>query len=93
MQTRLSHKTKLSIYKVGWEIRIQGTKVHKFSFCAKILMQTLQLFNQLSARRNAKATEKIGSLSKHDVDESENVIWKCNFAFLNHFAIIQTHYA
>lgn len=42
---------------VAREIRIQGTKVHKFYFCAKILMQTLQIFNQLSARRNAKATE------------------------------------
>ena len=25
------------------------------------------------------------SLSKHDVDESENVIWKCDFAFLQSF--------
>ena len=24
----------------------------------------------------------LGSLSKHDVDDSKNVIWKCNFAFL-----------
>ena len=27
-------------------------------------------------------TVKLGSLSKHDGDGSENVIWKCNFAFL-----------
>ena len=27
----------------------------------------------------------IGSLSKHDVDRSENVIWKCNFTFLQSF--------
>ena len=27
----------------------------------------------------------LGSLSKHDVDGSENVIWKCNFAFLQSF--------
>ena len=27
----------------------------------------------------------IGSLSKHDVDGSESVIWKCNFAFLQSF--------
>ena len=27
----------------------------------------------------------IGSLSKRDVDESENVIWKCDFAFLQSF--------
>ena len=27
----------------------------------------------------------LGSLSKHDVDESENVIWKCDFAFLQSF--------
>ena len=32
-------------------------------------------------------------ISKHDVDGSENVIWKCNFAFLQHFAIIQSQYA
>ena len=35
----------------------------------------------------------IGSLSKHDDDESENVIWKCNLRFCNHFSIIQSHYA
>ena len=29
--------------------------------------------------------EKAGSLSKHDDDGSENVIWKCNFAFLQSF--------
>ena len=27
----------------------------------------------------------LGSLSKHDVAESENVIWKCDFAFLQSF--------
>ena len=27
----------------------------------------------------------IGSLSRHDVDGSKNVIWKCNFAFLQSF--------
>ena len=27
----------------------------------------------------------IGSLSKHDVDGSENVTWKCDFAFLQSF--------
>ena len=27
----------------------------------------------------------IGSLSKHNVDDSENGIWKCNFAFLQSF--------
>ena len=27
----------------------------------------------------------LGSLSKHDVDERENVIWKCNFAVLQWF--------
>ena len=32
-------------------------------------------------------------LRKHDVDGGENVIWKCNFAFLNHFSIIQSHYS
>ena len=26
--------------------------------------------------------EELGSLSKHDIDDSENVIWKSNFAFL-----------
>ena len=26
-----------------------------------------------------------GSLSQHDVDGYENVIWKCNFAFLKSF--------
>ena len=31
---------------------------------------------------NLSLSLTIGSLSKHDVDESENVIWKCNFAFL-----------
>ena len=29
--------------------------------------------------------EVIGSLSRHDVDGSKNVIWKCNFAFLQSF--------
>ena len=36
----------------------------------------------------------IRELSKDDVDNSENVIWKCNFAFVqNHFPIIQNHHA
>ena len=33
----------------------------------------------------------VGSLSKHDLDGSENVIWKLRFC--NHFSIIQSHYA
>ena len=35
----------------------------------------------------------LGSLSKHDVDGSENVIWKCNFAFLQYFFNLQSHHA
>ena len=36
----------------------------------------------------------VGSLNKHDVDGSENVIWKCHFSrFCNHLSIIQSHYA
>ena len=35
----------------------------------------------------------VGSLSKHDVDESENVIWKCRLSFCNHLSVIQSHYA
>ena len=31
------------------------------------------------------AWKLLGSLSKHDVDGSENVIWKCNFAVLQSF--------
>ena len=27
----------------------------------------------------------VGSLSKHDVDDSQKVIWKCNFGFLQSF--------
>jgi len=34
----------------------------------------------------------VGSLSKHDVDGSENVIWKCHFAFLQSFNY-SSHYA
>ena len=30
-------------------------------------------------------SDLIGSLSKHDVDGSENIIWECNFAFLQSF--------
>ena len=34
--------------------------------------------------------ETLGSLSKHDVDGTENVIWKCNFAFgCNHFKLFR----
>ena len=33
----------------------------------------------------------LGSLSKHNVNNSKNVIWKCNFAF--YFSITQGHYA
>ena len=32
-----------------------------------------------------RAQSLLGSLRKHDVDGSENVIWKCNFAFLQSF--------
>jgi len=35
----------------------------------------------------------VGSLSKHDVDWSENVIWNCHFAFLHPLSSIQSHYA
>ena len=41
----------------------------------------------------AQFVKTMGSLSKHDVDGSENVIWKCNFSFNNHFSIIPTCYA
>ena len=41
----------------------------------------------------AQFVKTMGSLSKHDVDGSENVIWKCNFSFYNHFSIIPTCYA
>ena len=41
----------------------------------------------------AQFVKTMGSLSKHDVDGSENVIWKCNFSFDNHFSIIPTCYA
>ena len=30
-------------------------------------------------------SQSLGSLSKHDDDESENVIWKCDLAFLQSF--------
>ena len=33
----------------------------------------------------------LGSLNKQHVDGSENIIWKCNFAFLQ--SIFQSHYA
>jgi len=29
--------------------------------------------------------------SQHDVDGSENVIWKCNFTILNYFSTIQSY--
>ena len=35
----------------------------------------------------------IGSLSKHDVDGSENVIWKGNLTFLQSFFNYSSHYA
>ena len=35
----------------------------------------------------------LGSLSKDAVYESENVIWKCDLRFCNHFSIIQTRFA
>ena len=35
----------------------------------------------------------VGSLSKDDVDDSENVFWNVTLRFCNHFSIIQTHYA
>ena len=34
---------------------------------------------------SACLVESLGSLSKHDVDGSENVTWKCNFGFLQSF--------
>ena len=36
-------------------------------------------------RRRVCLNSLIGSLRKHDVDGSENVIWKCNFSFLQSF--------
>ena len=38
----------------------------------------------------AMRTRNIRELNNHDVDWSENVIWKCNFAFLQSFFNIQT---
>ena len=38
-----------------------------------------------SSRKEWRRTNFIGSLSKHDVHGSENVIWKCNFAFLQSY--------
>ena len=36
---------------------------------------------------------QLRSLSKHDVDGSENAIWRCNFSFLKEIFNIQSHYA
>ena len=33
----------------------------------------------------------LGTLSKNDVDDSENVIWKCNFGFLQSFCNYLSH--
>ena len=50
---------------------------------------TVAYFNRVSC-----LLQNLGSLRKHDVDGSENVIWKCNFSFLQSFLlIIQSHYA
>jgi len=53
-------------------------------------MRKLSVGNGLSDCRIQPTLTKsppsvIGSLSKHDVDESENVIWTCDFAFLQPF--------
>ena len=37
--------------------------------------------------------EKLGNLSKHDVDRNENAIWKCNFGFLQSFRNCLSHLA
>ena len=38
-----------------------------------------------AALLQASIFANLGCFSKHDVDDSENVIWKCNFAFLRPF--------
>ena len=55
---------------------------------AKILFFTVKyanLWDFLCRLRRGCLSSLIRSLRKHDVDGSENVIWKCHFAFLQSF--------
>ena len=49
---------------------------------SEVLIIKLTWILYLSTDCGVALYELIGSLSKHDSDGSENVIWKCNFAFL-----------
>ena len=51
-----------------------------------IICQILK-FKWLFRCRRGCLSSLLGSLSKHDLDESENVIWKGDFAFLQPFFI------
>ena len=61
----------------------------RFMICANVLNckmntnENKQIYAE--TRRFGVMMTPLGSLSKHDVDERENVIGKCNFAFLQSF--------
>ena len=54
-----------------------------FAIASKTILTLVVL--ALYLRTALCGTEKVGSLSKHDVDGIENVIYKDNFAFLQSF--------
>ena len=54
--------------------------------CRKRQYQVTQIIkNQWQRWKGMIWNKLLGSLSKHDVDESENVIWKCDYRFLQSF--------
>ena len=64
----------------SWNLSDNQRKRHFFLFSNRGHTQG-QRHRQLQRRRH----KTIGSLRKHNVDGSENVIWKCNFSFPQSF--------
>ena len=63
---------------------------------AKLLFLSIKYANFVAQSLQSRRwflNSLIRSLSKHDVDNSENVIWKCNFGFLQSFRNYSSHYA
>ena len=71
-QVEINNFTALCL--VAWPLKKSEAGVELVLMTSSLFLCKLLL---ISMRRAS-----IGSLRKHDVDGSENVIWKCNFAFL-----------
>ena len=66
----------ISLFILLYKIMCYTCSLRKMNLIKSVIFRTIR--NIRSVRRY----EKVGSLSKHDGDGSEDVICKCNFAFL-----------